>query len=126
MSKKVIIQKFNDISKDLLNDVSTIVGQSYLIKFQLITKFNHALPIQKFQLNVLKFKNIILDKNSEYFKNDNIILDEINDCNMNDKEYYMDEYYKLKNIYQNIDDKSKENFWDILKVLIFLCEKYHN
>lgn len=127
MSKKDIVVKFNNITRDLLNDMKNIIGKNYTNKFNLITKMNATLPISKFKLNVLKFKNYILEKNSNYFENENIIISEIN-SNIElfeDKEYYLNEYYNLRNIYMNIDDGSKENFWDILKVLIFLCENYH-
>ena len=127
MSKKDIVKRFNNITKDLLKDMNDILGDKYFTKFKLIIRMNSTLPINKFKLNVLKFKKYILDKDPNYFINDDIILNEINSDNslISDKEYYLNEYYNLKNIYINIDDKSRENFWDILKVLIFLCESYH-
>ena len=127
MSKKDIVVKFNNITKNLLSDMKHIIGNSYYLKFGLITRVNSTLPISKFNLNVLKFKKYIL-KNSEYFENDNIIINEINsgDFSESDKEYYLNEFYFLKNIYQNIDGESRDNFWDILQVLVFLCENYHN
>ena len=59
---------------------------------------------------------------------DNIITNEINnsDFSESDKEYYLNEFYYLKNIYKNIDGESRDNFWDILQVLVLLCENYHN
>ena len=128
MSKKDIVVKFNNITRDLLNDMKNIIGKNYTYKFNLITTINPTLPISKFKLNVLKFKKYILEKNGNYFEDENIIISEIN-SNIelfDDKEYYLNEYYNLRNIYMNIDDESKENFWDILKVLIFLCEDYHS
>ena len=128
MSKKDIVVKFNNITKNLLSDMSHIIGNSYYLKFGLITRVNSTLPISKFNLNVLKFKKYIFEKNSEYFENDNIITNEINnsDFSESDKEYYLNEFYYLKNIYKNIDGESRDNFWDILQVLVFLCENYHN
>ena len=127
MSKKDIVVKFNNITRDLLSDMKDIIGTNYTNKFNLITRMNSTLPISKFKLNVLKYKKYIFDKNPDYFENESIIIDEINRNEelREDKEYYLNEYYNLKNIYFNIDDKSKENFWDILKVLVFLCENYH-
>jgi hypothetical protein len=127
MSKKDIVVKFNNITRDLLSDMKHIIGSNYTNKFNLITMMNSTLPISKFKLNVLKYKKYIFDKNPDYFENESIIIDEINknDELIDDKEYYLNEYYNLKNIYFNIDNKSKENFWDILKVLVFLCENYH-
>ena len=124
MSSKEIVKKFNKITQELLYDMSSIVGTSYHKKFKLIIKCNSILPIKKFKVNVLKFKKYIIEKNPEYFLNEDIIMEEIKDYN--DKDYYLDEYYYLKNIYSNIDDNSKDNFWDILHVLVYLCESYHN
>lgn len=128
MSKKDIVVKFNNITKDLLSDMKHIIGNSYYYKFKLMIRINSTLPISKFNLNVLKFKKYIFEKNSEYFENDEIILNEINnskDISEEDKEYYLNEFYYLKNIYLNIDGTSRDNFWDILQVLVFLCENYH-
>jgi len=127
MSKKEIVVKFNNITKDLLNDMKKITGNNYVSKFNLIIRMNSTLPITKFKLNVLKFKKYIFDKNPDYFHNENIIMNEIDSHPelVNDKEYYLTEYYNLKQIYLNIDEKSKDNLWDILKVLVFLCENYH-
>ena len=126
MLQKEIIKKFNDITKDLLNDMKGIIGSSYSFKFNMISRVNSSLPIQKFNVNVLKFKKYILEKNPEYFTNESIIINELKDFSDNEKEYYMNEYYYLKNIYENIDNQSKDNLWDILIVLTYLCENYHN
>jgi hypothetical protein len=128
MSKKDIVVKFNNITKNLLDDMKNIIGNKYANHFNLIIRMNSTLPISKFKLNVLKFKNYIFDKNSEYFENENIIINEINNDKelIKEKEYYLNEYYNLKNIYMNIDNDSKDNFWDILKVLVYLCENYHS
>lgn len=127
MSKKDIVVKFNNITRDLLTDMKDIIGKNYTNEFNLVTRLNSTLPISKFKLNVLKYKKYIFDKNPDYFENESIIINEINNNDelIDDKEYYLNEYYNLKNIYFNIDEKSKDNFWDILKVLVFLCENYH-
>ena len=127
-TKKEIIKKFNNISTELLTDMKKIIGGSYLTKYKMMIRMNSTYPIKRFKMNVLKFKDFIIDKNPEYFKNENIILNvvENNEEYKLEKEYYMNEYYSLRQIYNNIDDSSKENLWDILKVLIFLCESYHN
>ena len=127
MSKKDIVVKFNNITRNLLTEMKDIIGKNYTNHFNLIIRVNSTVPISKFKLNVLKFKDFIIKKNPEYFKNEKIILDIVeNDKKYkHEKEYYMNEYYSLRNIYNNIDDESKENFWDILRVLVFLCENYH-
>lgn len=129
MSGKEIIKKFNNIVKDLLDDMTDVIGKNYLTKFKLITRINSGLPIKKFRLNVLKFKSYIVEKNQKYFEDDTIIINELDNSpdieNEKDKEYYLNEYYSFRDIYYGIDSNSRKNLWDILKVLIFLCESYH-
>lgn len=125
MSKE-IIKKFNDISIKLLTDMSSIIGSSYKTKYKIMSKVNSTFFIKKFNLTVLKFKNFIKSRNDNYFKDKKIILNEleIGEYSNDDKEYYLEEYDYLSNIYNNIDEKSKDNFWDILNALVYLCEKY--
>ena len=127
MCKKEIVNKFNKITGQLLNDMKDIIGGTYSQKFNLLIRVNSTFPINKFKINVMKFKPFILEKNPEYFSNENIILNEINSdpAYIEHKDYYMNEYYYLRNIYYRIDNKSRDNFWDILRVLVFLCESYH-
>lgn len=125
MSKE-IIKKFNDISMKLLTDMSSIIGSSYKTKYKIMSKVNSTFFIKKFNLTVVKFKNYIKKRDSEYFYNKSIIIDELDNGEYNDedRQFYIDEYEYLSNIYQSIDDNSKENFWDILNALVYLCEKY--
>ena len=127
MCKKEIVNKFNKITGQLLNDMKDIIGGTYSQKFNLLIRVNSTFPINKFKINVMKFKPFILEKNPEYFSNENIILNEINSdpAYIEHKDYYMNEYYYLRNIYYRIDNKSRDNFCDILRVLVFLCESYH-
>lgn len=125
MSKE-IIKKFNDISMKLLTDMSSIIGSSYKTKYKIMSKVNSTFFIKKFNLTVVKFKNFIKKRDSEYFNDKSLIINELElgDYNDEDKQYYLDEYEYLSNIYHTIDENSKENFWDILNALVYLCEKY--
>lgn len=125
MCKKEIVKKFNNITAELLYDMTDVVGTSYYYKFKLLIRVNSVYPINKFKLNVIKFKDIILSKNANFFYNENIIKKQLDGFSGEDYEYYMNEYHYLRNIYNGIDEDSKDNLWDILKVLIFLCESYH-
>lgn len=128
MIKKEIVKKFNKITIKLLDDMKDIIGSSYSRKLNIMLRINSSYGINKFKLNVLKFKKYIIERNPKYFEDENIILNEIEASEeyKQDKDWYMNEYYSLKNIYNNIDEESKNNFWDILSVLIFLCDKYHS
>jgi hypothetical protein len=128
MIKKDIVKKFNNITIGLLNDMKYIIGSAYSIKLTMMLRINSSYAINKFKLNVLKFKKYIIERDPKYFEDETIILNEIEASEeyKKDKDWYMNEYYSLKNIYYNIDKNSKSNFWDILTVLIFLCDKYHS
>ena len=51
LDKKTVIIKFNEIVKDLLDQVSPLIGPKYSIYFKNIIKFN--LYIQNFILNAI-------------------------------------------------------------------------
>lgn len=105
-----IINEFNNISMDFLQQTSSLVGSKYLYKFQLIIKFNSMFAIDMFIKNVLPFKFNILNRNEEFF------------LNKSDNDY-MDDIIGIKQIYHTLDEESKNNIWDIMTALIYLSEK---
>ena len=121
MNKKDIIIKFNSIIRDLLNQTKNLVGGSYLVYYDQITKVNSLKPIETFIFYALPFKTQIISEDPKYF------LEESNLKKDFSEEY--DEYFtdiiKLKKIYNNVDDTSRSNLWKILKALIILSEKYN-
>lgn len=117
-----IIKKFNKIVEDLLFDMKSIIGDNYYNKFKLMKKINSTIFIKKFYNNIIPFKDIILDKNPDYFLNTNNVNSIVDDYN--EKEFYLNEYNFFREIYFKIDNESKNNLWDILHVLIYLSESY--
>ena len=125
MSKE-IIKKFNEISMKLLTDMSSIIGSSYQRKYKMMSKVNSTFFIKKFNITVLKFKSYIKKRDENYFYNRDVIMNELEEGEYSDddKQAFLEEYEYLSEIYNNIDGESKDNFWDILNALVYLCEKY--
>ncbi len=112
-----IIKKFNDISIDFLSQTSKIVGTKYLFKFKFVTKINSVYAIDIFIRRILPHKEQIHTRDEQFF------LDKTNDNELNQ---YMNDISGIKTIYHTLDDKSKENIWEILLALVYLAEERHN
>jgi hypothetical protein len=109
-----IIKEFNEISVDFLSQTAVLVGYSYLYKFKLMTRVNSIFAIDLFIQKVLPYKQQIMSKDESFFINKS--------TDMTD---YMDDIIGIKQIYHTIDDKSKENIWEILLALVYLAEERH-
>ncbi len=109
-----VIKKFNDISIDFLSQTSKIVGMKYLLKFTLVTKINSVYAIDIFIRRILPHKEQINMRDEQFF------LEKTNDAEFNQ---YMNDITGIKTIYHTLDDKSKENIWEILLALVYLAEE---
>ncbi len=109
-----IIKKFNDISIDFLSQTSKIVGTKYLFKFKLVTKINSVYAIDIFIRRILPHKEQIHTRDEMFF------LEKTNDTEFNE---YMNDITGIKTIYHTLDNKSKENIWEILLALVYLAEE---
>lgn len=119
MNKVKIIKNFNNLLKSFLIQISPLVGKNYHLYFNKFIKVNAILPIRFFIENIYKYKDKILKKDENYFnKEDNILNDYNND------EYKLNEIFKLRGIYEEIDNDSKENTWTYLQALVGLTEEY--
>ena len=107
-----IIKQFNEISIDFLAQTSILVGNSYLYKYKLMTKVNCIFAIDLFIQKVLPYKKQILNKDENFFINKS-----------SDMTDYMDDVIGIKQIYHTLDNKSKENIWEILLALVYLAEE---
>jgi hypothetical protein len=109
-----IIKKFNDISIDFLAQTSKIVGMKYLLKFKFVTKINSVYAIDIFIRRILPHKDQIHTRDEQFF------LEKADDNEFNE---YMNDITGIKTIYHTLDDKSKENIWEILLALVYLAEE---
>lgn len=125
MNKSEIIKKFNAIILSLLEQVSPLVGTKYLGYFKNIMKINAPLPIKNFASIGLKYKTKIMEKDPDYFLDENIFTKGVDEnCDQENKEFYLNEILHLKTIYLTVDDESKENLWKISQALVLLSEEY--
>ena len=122
MSKGEIIRSFNSILENFLQQVSPLIGTSYCHYFKQFIKANCVLPIQYFINNMRTnsyLENKILNRDESYFT-DPDTYSEIT------KEYDsgMMEIIRLKGIYEQLSNESKDNVWDISQALLILSKEY--
>ena len=120
MDLKTIIINFNNIISNLLEQTSCMIGESYLFYFNKIVKINSFQPIQTFLKYGYSHKKDILNKNPEYFLNNDNLKTNFD----NNYDEYFTEIIRLKEVYINVNDQSKENLWKILNALVILTDKY--
>ena len=100
--------------------MSPIIGTTYHFYFQKLVKANAVMPIQQFLLEVIPFKEKIMNKDESYF------LDI--ETNAEDKiqgdEQVLTEILRLKDIYSGLDNQSRQEVWNYFQALIVLSEEY--
>merc|ERR1712065_75191 len=120
MSKVEKIKSFNEILETFLQQLSPIIGTTYHFYFQKLVKANAVMPIQQFLVEVIPFKDKIMNKDESYF------LDIEN--NAEDKiqgdEQVLTEILRLKDIYSGLDNQSRQEVWNYFQALIVLSEEY--
>ena len=118
MSKEKV-KDFNDILNSFLIQVSPIIGTTYHTYFENLIKYNSLLPIEQFLANCLPLRDQILKRDESFFYDE-----ERAQTNFGHDEYKMNEIFRLKNIYKDLDNESKSNVWDIFQALLILGEEY--
>ena len=120
MSKVEKIKSFNEILETFLQQLSPIIGTTYHFYFQKLVKANAVMPIQQFLIEVIPFKDKIMNKDESYF------LDI--ETNAEDKiqgdEQVLTEILRLKDIYSGLDNQSRQEVWNYFQALIVLSEEY--
>ena len=128
MNKVTIIKNFNSIVQNLLDQVSPIIGSQYSGYFKKLIKVNSLLPVQNFVLHGIPHESKILNKDSDYFLDENVYNNEVEKhtrvVNEDKTDYYLMEILNLKAIYLKTDKESRENLWDIVTALLLLSKKY--
>ena len=112
-----IIKKFNEISLDFIKQTEQITGTSYVTKFKMITAVNCATPINIYIENILEYKELIYNKDDDFFININF-----NNSYMN----YFTDFPKMKKIFHTLDNATKEGIWDYMQALTYLAENRYN
>jgi hypothetical protein len=113
------IKDFNEIMSNFLIQLSPIIGSTYSYEFNKIIKYNALLPIEQFCCHALPLSEKIRNKDETYFVN----IDDHNNDIKNDVDI-LNEILKLKDIYNKLNNESKENIWEIFNALLILSEEY--
>lgn len=126
MSQKVEkIKQFNTLMETFLTQISPLIGTYYKNYFSKLIKVNSIMPIKKFYLNVIPFKNKIINKDESYFKEpDNFNGHDL--LNENNKDRVFNEIIRLKDIYNKLDETNQSGVWVYFQALLVLSEEYHN
>jgi hypothetical protein len=108
-----------------------------LTGIETLKRFNPKKSIDFFILHGYKFRNLIMEKNEEAFKNINYESDistlmstaefekTISHYNINTSEYKdVDIMDVISKFWHNFDNDERENIWKYLQVLMELCDKY--
>jgi len=119
MSHINTVKSFNSILESFLGQISPLVGSSYSHYFKKLIKVNAILPVQQFCTYGVPYKEKIMNKDETYFKNPDNHSTIIDGGGNN-----LSEILRLTNIYDKIDDESKDNVWSIFQALVILAEEY--
>jgi len=113
------VKEFNEILDSFLIQISPLVGTKYHYFFQKIIKINSILPIERFLIHALPLRDKILNRDESYFANNDNHEEKIKN-----NEIILNEIIRLQGIYNQIDETSKSNMWDIFQALLYLAEEY--
>tara|TARA_E500000178_G_scaffold356655_1_gene436702 strand:+ start:16115 stop:16486 length:372 start_codon:yes stop_codon:yes gene_type:complete len=120
MSKVEKIKSFNEILETFLQQLSPIIGTTYHFYFQKLVKANAVMPIQQFLLEVIPFKEKIMNKDESYF----LDIESNAEDKIQGDEQVLTEILRLKDIYSGLDNQSRQEVWNYFQALIVLSEEY--
>ena len=119
MSKIEKVKQFNTLMETFLGQISPLVGTSYRHYYEKVVKANAIMPIQQFYLYVEPYKQKIKNKDESYFKNTGNFEEHISGDSV------FQEIIRLTNIYDKLDDMSKEQMWMYFQAMFVLSEEYY-
>lgn len=126
MKKSQIIKNFNVIIYDFLEQLAPSIGSAYYHSYSILIRINCTEPIQQFIKYIdnseKPLSEYINTKNEEYFENADNHKDYIKTVENSDN--ILMEFIKFQGVYSKLDKESKDNFWDILKALLYLSQQY--
>lgn len=124
MEKPTLIRKFNEIISNLLKQVSPLIGTKYSGYFDKLIKVNSLLPIKNFLVHAIPHEKKIIERDPDYFMNENVYKTEAKKKWGQNVDWYLNEILNLKTVYLSVDDTSRDNLWDTVYVLLMMCKRY--
>ena len=143
MSTTDNIKEFNEIMDSLLIQIAPISGTSFSYKFKQIIKYNAILPIEQFLVHTLPYRDKIINKDESYFfmrtdedvkkvheywgetiKLKEKVLHNQDNATEEKHKRAINEILRLQNIYETLDQDSKDNMWSIFHALLITSEEY--
>ena len=113
------IKSFNSIVKSFLLRMAPHLGTSYHYYFNQMLRANAVAPIEQFVKFAIPLRENILSKDEKFF------LDDSNyEKYVKKGEQSFVELLRLKDVWGQLDEKSKENVWKIFQALLILSEEY--
>ena len=122
------IKLFNSILESFLAQSAPLLGTTYHFYFTKLIKVNASLPINHAIHHLLIHKNQIINKDETYFVDKDVYNDNIKNIDSGNQqisdETLLSEILRLKDIYYQFNDESKEHIWSILQSLLQLTIEY--
>ena len=116
------IKSFNSIVKSFLLQMAPHLGTSYHYYFNQMLRVNAVAPIEQFVKFAIPLRDNILSKNEQFFLDDKNYEQYVK---KEDSKSFV-ELLRLKDVWGELDEKSKENVWKIFQALLILSEEYLN
>lgn len=120
------ITNFNTILVNFLKQLAPTIGNTYHHYITQLIKVNSSVVVENFILKVLPYEEDIMAKNVAFFNNDKNKEKLANDNCKDDsqKDSFLNEILRLQSIYDQVDESSRENIWQILQALTILAREY--
>ena len=126
MNKVEIIKSFNEILGDFLQQIAPIIGTTYHYYYTKIIVANALLPSQYFINYVHNSEKPLIKyietRDENYFTNTYDPKEHLGQSMYT--ETTLMEIIRLKGIYSQLSDESKDNVWNILQALLHLSKEY--
>lgn len=121
MKREKIVENFNKILEQFLNDTKCVLGNKYYLLYKAIVLFSKEKPIDDFKF-YLQYEEKLLQKDIEFFFADDF------QNNFNAfifKQYALDSLENLREIYYSLEEDNRNNLWEIAFGLLKLAKKYN-
>ena len=132
MNKVEIIKSFNEILGDFLQQIAPIIGTTYHYYYTKIIVANALLPSQYFINYVHNSEKPLIKyietRDENYFTNTYDPKEHLGHLEHLGQSMHTEtalmEIIRLKGIYSQLSDESKDNVWNILQALLHLSKEY--